>query len=94
MVADLSGKILESKMRGTPLMSEEAVAEFAGSWAAIVQGIAIQMEKYLGKSEIISLGYEKLNVHGFRLKDGIVVITARKDVPIETVLSIRKTSEN
>jgi len=67
MVANLDEEILESRMLGTPLMSGEAVAGSAGSWAAIIQGIALQMEKYFGKSEIVSLGYEKLNVHGFRV---------------------------
>ena len=49
MVANPDGKILESKMLGTPPMSKEAVAGFAGSWAAIIQGIALQMETYFGK---------------------------------------------
>jgi hypothetical protein len=91
MVANLDGKILESRMLGTPLMSKEAVAGFAGSWAAIIQGIAVQMETYFGKSETVSLGYEKLNVHGFKAQDRIVVITTRKDVPLEIVLGIMKT---
>jgi hypothetical protein len=91
MVANLDGKILESRMLGTPLMSREAVAGFAGSWAAIIQGIALQMERYFGSSEIISLGHEKLNVHGFKMQDRIVVITARKDVPLEIVLGVKKT---
>jgi hypothetical protein len=93
MVANLDGEILESRMLGAPLMSEEAVAGFAGSWAAIIQGIALQMETYFGKSEIVSLGYEKLNVHGFKAQDRIVVITTRKDVPVEIVLSIKKAAE-
>lgn len=93
IVAKLDGEILESKMLGTPLMSREAVAGFAGSWAAIIQGIALQMEKYFGKSEIVSLGYEKLNVHGFKVQDRIVVITTRKDIPVEIVLSAKKTLE-
>jgi hypothetical protein len=91
MVANLDGKILESRMLGTPLMSKEAVAGFAGSWAAIIQGIAVQMETYFGKSETVSLGYEKLNVHGFKAQDRIVVITTRKDAPLEIVLGIMKT---
>lgn len=91
MVANLDGEILESRMLGAPLMSREAVAGFAGSWAAIIQGIALEMEKYFGKSEIVSLGYEKLNVHGFKIQDRIVVITTRKDVPVEIVLGIKKT---
>ena len=93
MVANLDGEILESRMLGTPLMSKEVVASFAGSWAAIIQGIALQMERYLGRSEIVSLGYEKLNVHGFKVQDRIVVITTRKDVPVEIVLSIKKAAE-
>jgi hypothetical protein len=91
MVANVDGEILESRMLGTPLMSKEAVAGFAGSWAAIIQGIALQMETYFGKSEIVSLGYEKLNVHGFKVQDRIVVITTRKDVPVEIVLGVKKT---
>jgi hypothetical protein len=91
MVANLDGEILESRMLGTPLMSKEAVAGFAGSWAAIIEGITLQMEKYFGRSEIVSLGYEKLNVHGFRVQDRIVVITTRKDVPVEIVLGVKKT---
>jgi hypothetical protein len=49
------------------------------------------MERYLGRSEIVSLGYEKLNVHGFKAQDRIVVITTRKDVPVEIVLGVKKT---
>jgi len=51
------------------------------------------MERYFGRSEIVSLGYEKLNVHGFKVQDRIVVITTRKDVPVEIVLSIKKAAE-
>jgi hypothetical protein len=51
------------------------------------------MAKYFGKSEIVSLGYEKLNVHGFKVQDRLVVVTARKDVPVEIVLSAKKTLE-
>ena len=51
------------------------------------------MEEYFGKSEILSLGYEKLNVHGFKVRDRIIMITTRKDVPVEIVLSIRKAAE-
>ncbi len=91
MVTNLDGEILESRILGTPLMSKEAVANFAGSWAAIIQGIALKMEKYLGKSEIVSLGYEKLNVHGFKVQDRIVVITTRKDIPVEIILDVKKT---
>jgi len=36
MIADVDGEILESRMLGTPLMSKEAVAGFAGLWAAII----------------------------------------------------------
>jgi len=93
MVTSLDGKILESRMLGKPLMSKETVAGFAGSWAAIIQGIVVQMETYFGKSETLSLGYEKLNVHGFRVQDRIFVITTRKDVPLEIVLSIKKAAE-
>jgi hypothetical protein len=49
MVANLDGEILESRMLGTPLMSKEAVTGFAGSWAAIIQGIAFQMAAETGR---------------------------------------------
>ena len=93
MVTKLDGGILESRMLGTPLMSKEVVAGFAGLWAAVIQGIVVQMETYFGKSETLSLGYEKLNVHGFKVQDRIVVITTRKDVPLEIVLGVKKTLE-
>ena len=36
---------------------------------------------------------KKLNVHGFKVQDRIVVITTRKDVPVEIFLSIKKAAE-
>ena len=93
MVANVDGEIVESRMLGTPLMSKESVAGFAGSWAAIIQGIALQMERYFGRSEIVSLGYEKLNVHGFKVNDRIVAITTRKDIPVKVVLGVKKILE-
>jgi hypothetical protein len=90
MVVDGRGQILESKTRGTLLMPREDIAAIAGIWTSVMGGIALQMEKYFGKSEVVSLDYEKVNVHGFRVNDKTVVITARKDVPLEIVLSLKK----
>jgi hypothetical protein len=49
------------------------------------------MGTYFGKSEILSLDYEKLSVHEFKVQDRIVVITTRKGVPLEIVLGVEKT---
>ena len=94
MIADDKGQIVESKMRGTLLMPREDVEALAGIWANIMGGIAQQLEKYFGKSESMSLRYEKVNVHGFIARDKTVVITARKDLPPEVVLDLKKIAES
>jgi hypothetical protein len=94
MVVDDQGQIAESKMRGTPLMPREDIAALAGVWTNIMGGIAQQLEKYFGRSEGLSLRYEKVNVHGFAAGDKTVVITARKDLPLEIVLSLKEIAES
>ncbi len=93
MVVSDKGEIVESKMRGTRLMSEEDIDEYTGIWTVIIRGITKQLEKYLGTHLFYSLGYEKLTVHGLQVGNRTIVITARKEMPLEIVLSLKKTAE-
>jgi hypothetical protein len=93
MVVNEKGEIVESKMRGTRLMSEEDIDEYTGIWTVIIRGITKQLEKHLGTHLFYSLGYEKLTVHGLQAGNRTIVITARKDMPLEIVLSLKKTAE-
>jgi len=93
MVVDEKGQIVESKMRGTPLMPKEDIAAFAGVWTSVMGGVARQMQKYLGTNFGVSIYYDKLNIHGFPVGNNAVVIAARKDLPFETILSLEKTAE-
>jgi hypothetical protein len=93
MVVNEKGEIVESRMRGTRLMPDQDIATYTGIWTNIIQGIAKQMEKFLGPHQFYSLGYDKLTVHGLPVGDNTVVITARKDLPLETVFSLRKIAE-
>jgi len=79
---------IESRMACETLMSEEDIAEFAAVWASVIAGIVKQMERYFGKSDCVSLNHEKLNVHGTVLDDRIIVVTARKDLPLDIVLGL------
>jgi len=63
MVVDEKGQIVESKMRGTPLMPKEDIAAFAGVWTSVMGGVARQMQKYLGTNFGLSIYYSKLNIH-------------------------------
>ena len=92
MVVDEKGQIVESKMRGNPLMPTEDITAFAGVWTCVMGGVARQMQKYLGTHFGLSLYYDKLNIHGYPAGNETVVIAARKDLPFETVLSL-KTAE-
>jgi len=51
------------------------------------------MEKFLGSNQFYSLGYEKLTVHGVTVGDKTIVITSRKDLPLETALGLRRIAE-
>jgi hypothetical protein len=90
MVVDDQGKIIESKVRGKLLMPREDIARFAAVWTSIIEGVSEQMERYFGTADVVTLGYEKVNIHGFKADDRTVVITARKDLPIEIVNSLKK----
>jgi len=92
MVVDEKGQIVESKMRGSPLMPREDITAFAGVWTSMMGGVARQMQKYLGTNFGLSMYYDKVNIHGFPIANKFVVITARKDLPFETVLSLQKTA--
>lgn len=94
MLVDSEGHIVEWKMRGPLLMPKEDVATFAGIWTIVVGGVVKQMEKYFGKSEFNSLGYEKLTVYRLPFGDRAIVITARKDIPLEIVLSLKEITED
>jgi hypothetical protein len=93
MVVDGNGKIVESKMRGKRLMPDQDIVTYTGIWTMVIQGIAKQMEKFLGSHTFYSLGYDKLTVHGIPAGDKTLVITARKDLPLEIALSLRKIAE-
>lgn len=93
MVVDEKGHIVESKIRGTPLMPKEDITAFAGVWTSVMGGVARQMQKYLGTNLGLSIHYDKLNIHGFPTGNNTVVIAARRDLPFETVLSLEKIAE-
>lgn len=93
MVVNDKGEIVESKMRGTRLMPDQDIATYTGMWTIVIQGIAKRMEKFLGSHQFYSLGYDKLTVHGLPIGNKTLVITARTDLPLEIVLSLRKIAE-
>jgi hypothetical protein len=93
MVVNDKGEIVESIMRGTRLMADQDIVTCTGIWTIIIQGIAKQMEKFLGSHQFYSLGYDKLTVHGLPVGNNTIVITARKDLPLEIVLSLRRIAE-
>lgn len=93
MVVCEKGRIVESKMRGTPLMPTEDIIAFAGVWTSVMAGVARQIQKYLGNRLGPTIYYDKLNIHGFPLGENAVVITARRDLSFETVLSMERTAE-
>jgi hypothetical protein len=93
MLVNDKGEIVESTMRGTRLMTDQDIATYTGIWTIVIQGICKQMEKFLGPHQFYSLGYDKLAVHGLPIGDKTIVITARKDLPLEIVLSLRKIAE-
>jgi hypothetical protein len=93
MVVDDKGDIVESIMRGTRLMPDQEITTYTGIWTNVIQGIAKQMEKFLGSHQYYSLGYDKLTVHGLPARNKTIVITTRKDLPLEIVLSLRRIAE-
>jgi len=93
MVVNDKGEIVESIMRGTRLMTDQNIVAYTGIWTIIIQGIAKEMEKFLGSHQFYSLGYDKLTVHGLPVGNKTIVITARKDLPLEIVLSLRRIAE-
>lgn len=93
MVVDDKGEIVESIMRGARLMPDQDIAKYTGIWTNVIQGIAKQMEKFLGSHQYYSLGYDKLTVHGLPAGNKTIVITARKDLPLEIVLSLSRIAE-
>ena len=93
MVVDANGEIVESKLRGRRLMTDDTIATYTGMWTVLIRGIARQMEKFLGSNQFYSLGYEKLTVHGVTVGDKTIVITSRKDLPLETALGLRRIAE-
>jgi hypothetical protein len=93
MVVDDKGEIVESIMRGTRLMPDQDIVTYTGIWTNVIRGIAKQMEKFLGSHKFYSLGYDKLTVHGLPAGNKTIVITARKDLPLEIVLSLTRIAE-
>jgi hypothetical protein len=93
MLVDGKGQIVESKMLGELLMPKEDIAAFAGIWTSIMTGVSQQMQKYFGNHIGLSMYYDKLNVHALPVGDKTIVITARKDLPLEIVLGLRRVAE-
>lgn len=93
MLVGDKGQIVESKMRGTLLMPKEDIAAFAGIWTSVMGGVSQQMQKYFGNHFGLSMYYDKVNVHGLPVGNKTIVITARKDLPLEIVLSLKKIAE-
>lgn len=93
MVVNDKGEIVESIMRGRRLMTDQDIVTLTGIWTILIQGIAKEMEKFLGSHQFYSLGYDKLTVHGLPVGNKTIVITARKDLPLEVVLSLRRIAE-
>jgi hypothetical protein len=93
MVVDEKGEIVESKMRGTPLMPKEDITAFAGVWTSVMGGVARQLQKYFGTNFGLSIYYDKLNIHGYPSGNDTVVIAARKGLTFEHILTLRKTGE-
>ena len=93
MVVDDKGEIVESKTSGTRLMPEEDLGTFAGMWASVMRGVSERMEKYLGNHSGLSIYFDKATVHGMPVGNKTIVITARKDLPLEIVLSLKKITE-
>ena len=94
MLVDEKGQIVESIMRGRQLMPDQEIATLTGTWTVVIAGICKQMEKFLGSHQFYSLGYDKLTVHGLPIANNkTIVLTARKDLPLETVLSLRRIAE-
>lgn len=93
MVVNEKGQIVESKMRGSPLMPTEDITTFAGIWTSVMGGVARQMQKYLGTHFGLSMYYDKLNIHGYPAGNNTVVIAARKGLAFDTLLRLQKTEE-
>jgi len=93
MVVDVNGEIVESKFQGRRLMTDETIATYTGMWTVLIRGIARQMEKFLGSNQYYTLGYDKLTVHGVTVGDKTIVITSRRDLPLDTVLGLRRIAE-
>ena len=93
MVVDDRGEIVESILRGTRLMLDADIASYTGIWTTVIQSICRQMERFLGSHQFYSLGYDKLTVHGLPIGNKTIVITARKDLPLETVLRLTRIAE-
>jgi hypothetical protein len=93
MVVNDQGEVTESIMRGTRLMTDQDIATYTGLWTAVIRGICKQMEKFLGSHQFYTLGYDKLTVYGLPTSNKTIVITARKEMPLESVLNLRKIAE-
>lgn len=93
MVVDDKGEIVESKASGTLLMPKEDIEASAGMWATVMRGVSERMEKHLGNPSGLSIYYDKVTAHGMPIGDKTIVITARKDMPLETVLSLKEIAE-
>jgi hypothetical protein len=93
VVMNDNGEIVESVLRGRRLMTDQDIVTYTGIWTMVIQGIAKQMERFLGSHQFYSLGYDKLTVYGLPVGNKTIVITARKDLPLEIVLSLKRIAE-
>jgi hypothetical protein len=92
MVVDEMGSIIETKMRGKRLMPDKDIETYTGLWTVFIRGICRQMEKFLGTHQFYSLAFDKLIVYGLASTKNTIVITARNDLPLETVLKLKETA--
>ena len=74
-------------------MPKEDIEAYAGIWTGILGGVSQQMQKYFGNNFGLSIYYDKVNVHGLPVGDSIIVITTRKDMPLEIVHSLKRIAD-
>jgi len=93
MIVDDAGEVLGSLLRGKRLMPQEDITRYTGIWTVLIKGISKQMERFLGAHTFYSLGFDKLVVHGIPVGSKTIVVTASKDLPLETVHVLRQIAE-
>ncbi|MBI4362744.1 MAG: hypothetical protein HY558_06175 [Euryarchaeota archaeon] len=90
LVVDSKGKVQEFKniAREMPI-PESVLRTMGGMWAAIMADIVEKTQAFFGKADHITLRMEKLDIYGLFTAGRIVIVTARRDLPENTVDKIR-----